>query len=245
MLPEEAVAAIQNGDDKLRNEWIRQYEPFIVKTASRFAKRYIDPSRDDEYSVALSAFDEAITRFSPQAGSGFLPFASQVIQRRLIDHLRRERRHAAVVPYSALLGERSEEASALAVIEAREALTVYERDRMAEERRSEIEALTAELAAYGVTFADLSEQSPKHRDSREALLAIGARLARNPALFVMLMQKRQLPLKELQQAEKVSRKTLERNRKYLIAIALIAGGPYPLLRSYIMPSTDDKEEIAP
>ncbi|CAM3823002.1 RNA polymerase sigma-I factor [Cohnella lubricantis] len=243
MLPEEAVAAIQNGDEALRNEWIIQYEPFIAKTASKFAKRYIDPERDDEYSIALTAFDEAISRYSPDAGSSFLSFASQVIQRRLIDHLRREQRHAAAVPYSALQGDRDEDTSLLAAIEAQEAIEVYARDRAAEERRAEIEALTAELAHYGISFADLSEQSPKHQDSRDMLLGIGRRLAQNAVLFGMLADKRQLPLKELCEIENVSRKTLERNRKYLIAVALIARGPYPLMQEYIIPSPATKEEV--
>jgi len=243
MLPEEAVAAIQNGDEALRNEWIIQYEPFIAKPASKFAKRYIDPERDDEYSIALSAFDEAITRYSPEAGSSFLSFASQVIQRRLIDHLRREKRHAAAVPYSSLQGDRDDDSSLLAAIESQEAIEVYARDLAAEERRVEIEALAAELKRYGVSFADLSDQSPKHQDSRDMLLGIGARLAKNAVLFGMLTDKRQLPLKELCEIENVSRKTLERNRKYLIAVALIAGGPYPHMQEYIIPSSAQKEGV--
>ncbi|MNY74892.1 RNA polymerase sigma factor SigI [compost metagenome] len=48
-----------------------------------------------------------------------------------------------------------------------------------------------------------------------------------------LLTKRQLPIKELLMQVQVSRKTLERNRKYLIAIALIFNGPYPYLRDYL------------
>ncbi len=245
MSPEEAVAAIQRGDEALRNEWIKQYRPFIAKTASQFAKRYIDPSRDDEYSVALSAFDEAITRYSPDAGSRFLAFAAQVINRRLIDYSRREQRHSSVVPYSAVQGDRDEDSSVLAALEAKEAISVYATEQTAEDRREEIAALAAELKLYGVTFADLRDQSPKHQDSRDTLLKIGARLARNPGLFAMLTDKRQLPLKELCEIENVSRKTLERNRKYLIAVALIAGGPYPVLQEYIKPSSLEKEGETP
>ncbi|WP_246578675.1 RNA polymerase sigma-I factor [Cohnella xylanilytica] len=242
MSPDEAIAAIRNGDEALRNEWIKQYQPFIAKTASRFAKRYIDPDRDDEFSVALAAFDEAIDGYSPDAGGSFLAFAAQVMNRRLIDYARRERRHASVVPYSSLQGERDEESSMLSAIEAKEALSVYSRERTAEERRDEIASLTAELEPYGVRFADLVDQSPKHQDSRDMLLSIGARLARNPVLFRLLADKRQLPLKELCEIENVSRKTLERNRKYLIAVTLIARGPYPLLQEYIYPSTPDNKE---
>ncbi|MBB6731075.1 RNA polymerase sigma-I factor [Cohnella sp. CBP 2801] len=239
--PEEVVAAIQQGDEALRNDWIRQYQPFIAKTASRFGKRYIDPSRDEEFSIALAAFDEAIGSYSPEGGSSFLGFAGQVIQRRLIDYARKERRHLTAVPYSALQPQDDEAGSVLAKLEAKEALTVYSRERTAEERKEEIASLQAELAPFGVSFYDLSEQSPKHHDSREMLLGIGARLAQNAALFGMLVKKRQLPLKELSELEQVSRKTLERHRKYIIAVTLIAGGPYPILREYIRVSAAKQE----
>jgi len=231
--PEAMVASIQQGNEELRNELIQRYRPFILKTASRFCKRYIDPARDDEFSVALLAFDEAINGYSAQSGGRFLTFASQVITRRLIDYARKEERHASLVPYSALEGDKGEGASLLSQVEAKEALEAYAQDQDRETRLEEIKALAEELAGFGISFADLSEQSPKHLDSRNMLLGIGRRLAANPVLFAMLKERRQLPLKELCEAEQVSRKTLERNRKYLIATALIAGGPYRHLKPYI------------
>jgi len=243
--PEEVVADIQQGNEALRNDWIRQYQPFIAKTASRFGKRYIDPSRDEEFSIALSAFDEAIGSYSPDGGSSFLGFAGQVIQRRLIDYARKERRHLTALPYSSLQPQEEEAGSVLAKLEAKEALTEYSRERTAEERKDEIAALEAELTPYGVSFFDLTGQSPKHQDSRDMLLGIGARLAQNAVLFGMLVKKRQLPLKELSELEQVSRKTLERHRKYIIAVTLIAGGPYPILREYIRVSDAQQEGESP
>jgi RNA polymerase sigma factor len=49
----------------------------------------------------------------------------------------------------------------------------------------------------------------------------------------ILITKRMLPIKELLDMVDVSRKTLERNRKFLIAMALILNGPYPYLRDYL------------
>ncbi|THF73170.1 RNA polymerase sigma-I factor [Cohnella fermenti] len=240
--PEETVEAIQRGSEELRNDLIKQYRPFIVTTASRFSKRYIDPDRDDEFSVALLAFDEAITRYSSDGGSRFVGFAAQVMNRRLIDHARKEKRHLTSVPYSSLQGEAGDESSVLSRLEAKEAITVYSREQLAQDRRDEIVSLSEELAAYGVSFFDLTEQSPKHQDSREALLEIGLRLAQRESLLAALKDKKKLPLKELGQLESVSRKTLERHRKYLITVALIAAGEYPLLQQYITGASSDGEE---
>ncbi|CRF29115.1 RNA polymerase sigma factor sigI [Mycobacterium tuberculosis] len=56
-----------------------------------------------------------------------------------------------------------------------------------------------------------------------------------------MMSKRMLPIKELLDQVGVSRKTLERNRKFIIAVALIYNGPYPYLRDYLHIRSDSEE----
>jgi len=241
---EQQILAIQSGDESLRESFIIQYRPFIAKTASRFCRRYIDPNRDDEFSVALTAFNEAIDSFSAAAGGRFVGFAETVITRRLIDYVRQEQRHSASLPYSAL-APNGEEHSRLERLEYAAAQDAYEQDRIAELRSAEIAVLSEQLAKFGIRFQDLASESPKHRDSREALLQLGAQLAGTPALFDKLLEKRQLPIKELCSLAPVSRKTVERNRKYLIAVSLIAGGAYPCLRQYIQPELDREEGRQP
>jgi RNA polymerase sigma factor len=231
--PELLVDKIQNGEQELRNELIRQYHPYILKTTSRFYRRYIDPQQDDAYSVALAAFNEAITGYSPEGGRMFLGFAETVINRRLIDHVRQESKHAYSIPYSAFDSEDEDGVNTMKTVEISQAMDAYDHDRTAEERKMEIAAFTDELGAYGISFGDLVSHSPKHQDSRETLLRIGRRLAIEENMIHFLREKRQLPIRELCDAESVSRKTVERHRKYLIAVALIAYGTYPFLQEYI------------
>ncbi|MFC5701991.1 RNA polymerase sigma-I factor [Cohnella faecalis] len=241
--PESMVAAIQAGDDGLRNELIAKYKPYIAKTASRFSRRFIDPERDDEFSVALAAFNEAISSFSPDGGRRFLGFSEKVITRRLIDYARQEGRHSASIPYSAVAGNGSEGADKLDKVEAVQALEVYEQQREAEERRTEIVALQQQLDAYGIGFPELTEQSPRHADSRRALLKLAGLLAQSDPLFEKLADKKQLPVKELCETGNVSRKTVERHRKYIITVALIARGPFPFLKEYIGMNRGGEEGI--
>jgi RNA polymerase sigma factor len=231
--PEQWISRIQNGEHELRNELIRQYHPYILKTTSRFYRRYIDPQQNDAYSVALAAFDEAITSYSPQGGRLFLGFAETVIHRRLIDHLRQESRHASNVSYSTFDSIGEDGQSTVNQIEVHQALVAYNEERTADERRMEIGALTEEMALYGIAFEDLVKHSPRHQDSRDMLLRMGRRLASEERLLQFLREKHQLPVKELCELEEVSRKTVERHRKYLIAVALIAYGTYPFLQEYI------------
>ena len=233
--PEKVVARIRAGDDRLRESFIADYRPYIAGTASRFCNKYIDPSRDDEYSIALAAFNEAIDSYDDGAGKSFLGFAETVIRRRLIDHVRREKRHARSVPMSAFEGDPGGE-SPVNAAETAGALDAYASERLSEMRRLEIEQLAERLAKSGITFADLAERSPRHADSRALLLGISAALASRPELMEIMERHGRLPIKELMECCRVSRKTLERNRKYIMAAALILSGDYPLLQSYLQPA---------
>ncbi|MDF2925354.1 MAG: putative polymerase sigma factor SigI [Paenibacillaceae bacterium] len=239
--PEQLVALIQQGDVRLRNQFITDYQPYVAKVTSRFCKRYIDPARDDEFAIALAAFNEAINQFSASAGRPFLSFAETVIRRRLIDFVRKEQRFSQQVPYSSFDVEDDEE-NIINPVEIHQAIREYELQKDAEERRSEIMELDGVLNEFHIRFSDLVDVSPKHVDSREALVAIGIMLAGESSLMRILLSKRMLPIKELLLMTSMSRKTLERNRKYIIAIAIIYNGPYPFLRDYLQVSKQDDEE---
>ncbi|TVY09718.1 RNA polymerase sigma factor SigI [Paenibacillus cremeus] len=230
--PEEIVICIQEGDLRLRNQFITDYQPYVAKVTSRFCKRYVDPARDDEFSIALGAFNEAINQFSAQAGRSFLGFAEQVIRRRLIDYVRKEQRFSQQIPYSTFEVE-DEEDNVVNPIEIHQAIEQYEKQKGMEERRSEILDLNRCLMEFGIQFGDLVDSSPKHDDSRQALFGIAKKLSSEPELMRIMLAKRMLPIKELLDQAQVSRKTLERNRKFLIAVALIYHGPYPYLREYL------------
>ena len=229
---EDRVAAIQQGDHPLRNELITDYQPFVAKAVSRFAGRYIDPARDDEYSVALQAFNEAIDSYDPANGASFLHFAETVIRRRLIDHARKEQRHNVLIPYSSF-ETLDEEEYVMNPVEISQAIQLYDEQQRAEERRSEIVELNRKLQEFGISFRDLVETSPKHADSRQVLIAIGRLLAQDESLMEQLEARKQLPIKELLDRVSVSRKTLERNRKYLIAVAVIHSGNFPYLSDFL------------
>lgn len=238
--PEELVLRIQKGDLRIRNQFITDYQPYVAKVTSRFCKRYIDPARDDEFSIALAAFNEAINQFAMGAGRSFLSFAETVIRRRLIDYVRKEQRFQGQIPYSSFEVE-DEEENVMNPVEVHQAIEQYENQRTVEERRSEILELDRVLGEFDIRFSDLVGASPKHVDSRIALLEIGRVLACDHQMMRILLGKRMLPIKELLECVHVSRKTLERNRKYIIAVALIYNGPFPHLRDYVQHSKSMSE----
>ncbi|MBW7457341.1 RNA polymerase sigma factor SigI [Paenibacillus sepulcri] len=241
--PETMVELIRSGEAS-RDEFIAAYKPYIAKVTSRFCKRYIDPMRDDEFSIALSAFNEAIEQFSSQAGKSFLGFVETVIRRRLIDYVRKEQRHHLCVPYSAF-DSLDEEGQNVNPIELRESVHRYQLSQEADSRKMEIAEYNRNLQMYGISFMDLPDLSPKHTDSRQMLIAISCSLATDPGMYMTLKTTRKLPVKELCEVSGVSRKTIERNRKYLIALAVLQHGDYPYLQHYLEPVLSSYREAAP
>ncbi|MHA7964480.1 RNA polymerase sigma factor SigI [Paenibacillus sp. CAU 1782] len=240
--PEETVSEIIKGDESKRDALIANYSPYIAKLTSKFCRRYIDPKKDDEFSIALLAFNEAIDSFNAGAGKSFLGFAKTVIQRRLIDYARKEKKHRQDVPYSVFDYE-SDDGAAYNVLETRQSIAAHEAGKTESARRSEIAELSSELGRYGITFAELVELSPKHSDSRVMLISIAIVLAENGELMEQLRATGKLPVKELMEVGGVSRKTIERNRKYLIAIAIIKSGNYPYMNDYLRVEKSETETL--
>lgn len=228
--PEELLRLARLGDQSAREELLARYAPFIVRAAARATGRYVRPGSDEEYSVALSAFNEAIDGYSSDRG-GFLTFAETVIKRRLIDHYRRETRRPET-PISDF-EDTDDEGNVGNPVLLRESLLTFGAEAENEDRREEITRFCRELQAYGLTLAELARIAPKHEDARRSAIAVSRLLAADRELREYLRRKRELPLKALAEIAPVSRKTLERQRKYIIAVSLILLGDYPHLQGYL------------
>ena len=228
---EDKVDRIQNGNQALRNQLLEDYQPFIKKITSKVCNRYINHSMD-EFSIGLSAFNEAMDQYRKGQGSRFLTFADMVIRRRVIDYIRKEARQNK---YVYLEPEELDEEGRLedSFAEQKAALDVYEIEKQREVRMFEIEEYEQLLKKFSITFKVLSKNCPKHIDARENAKMIAKLIADDHVLSGYLLEKKQLPIKYLLALVTCSRKTIERNRKYIISVALIHLGGFNALKSYI------------
>ena len=227
---EESVQLIQQGDSSLLNEIIDAYKPFIAKNVSSVCKRYIYET-DDEFSIGLIAFNEAIEKFSPERGSSLLSFSEVIIKRRVIDYLRKQTKNQHIsidLTYSSL-----EEESAGMVIVNDLSFEEYKKKTDEDLRKEEIIQFQALLTSFELSFSDLVINSPKHADARSNAVMVAKTLVDNSELKIYLFEKKRLPIKQLEKMVDVSRKTIERNRKYIIAIALILSSDYLYLNDYL------------
>lgn len=225
---EDFVFQIQNGDEHRRTELIESYKPFVSKTVSSVCKRYIDNSNDDEFSIGLIAFNEAINSYKVNKGSSFLSFATLVIKRRVIDYIRKEAKQKYILSFSN--DDIKKESDWHEVAASTEQ---FQLDIEAEQRKEEISHFSDRLGEFGLSFSELVNVSPKHRDTREMAISIAKLVYNNLELRRQLFTKKKLPIKELLKEVDVSKKTLERNRKYIIAIVLIISEDYLFLKEYL------------
>ncbi|MDB4896632.1 MAG: polymerase sigma factor [Firmicutes bacterium] len=228
---EKLLEPARNGDKQAREDLLRQYTPLVLRVGSQVSGRYLQIGRDEEVSVGLLALNEAIDRFDPVRGASFISFAEMVIKRRLIDYYRRHKGRGEI-PLSELETE-DEEGNLLQSVEQRTAIERYTQEQESDDRKHEILRYTKRLADFGIRFSELVEICPKHEDARERALEAARLVAFNPPFAQHMQSKRELPLKQLEERVGVSRKTLERQRKYIIAVALIMLEDFYHLKHYI------------
>lgn len=224
---QEKINEVQNGNSELLNDLIAQYDPFITKKTAEVCKRMIDKRNDDEYSVALSAFNEAIEKYTATKGSGFLSFAEIVIKRRVIDYIRKNSRNQS--HYSLETDEGEHQNSYDEKVSNR----MYNEQLTNDHRKEEIEHFQKRLSYFEITFSDLVANSPKHKDARKNIMKIAKIIYDDDSLSEELYIKKRLPIKDILKRTELSRKTIERNRKYIISIVVLLSEDYVYLKDYL------------
>ena len=207
---------------------IYQYLPFIRSETAKFLKRMPVEGHDDELSIAMIAFHEAIRGYSRLKGA-FFKYAALVIKSRLLDYQRRERRHSHVLSLDTP-DENGDGVLGDTVADK----TIYSEEIVAREAtRSEIEELAQQIASFGVSLTDVAENCPRQQRTLDACRKAIGFAKENPALIDELVATKRLPITRLAEGSGVERKTLERHRKYLVVMLLIYSNGYEIIRGHL------------
>ena len=223
---EQVYAAKENV--RAADDLIRAYLPFIKAETAKFLKRPPIEGQDDELSIAMMAFHEAIGGYSRIRGS-FLKYAAMLIRSRLVDYSRREQRHSRVISLDAPIGE---EDTTLGETLADDR-DPHEETASRDATRAEIEELTRQMKEFGVSLSDVADNCPKQQRTLLACRKALAYARENSWLLEELVQGKKLPLAKLSDGSGVERKTLERHRKYLVALLLIYTNGYEIIRGHL------------
>ena len=235
MTSEKVELMLIKDNPKELDNFIRENKKFILTQTYKTCHRFVNEC-DDEYSIALIAFSEAINSYDKAKGN-FYGFASLVIKRRLLDYIKFENRHA--IEYSVetetLDGDLGNE-------EDISALKLEVQDKLVKESlryndkitiKDEILDLSDKLSIYGFTFMDISTSSPKAQKTKKQCGLVINYITSRAELVKVLRETKTLPVKKICENIKVPRKILERHRKYIITVVEIIYGDYPQLAEYV------------
>lgn len=215
-------------DTEKADDLIRAYIPFIRSEAAKCMGRFCT-EQDDEYSIAMMAFYEAIMSYEKMRGA-FLHYAATVIRSRLIDYNRKEKRQQGHLSFYE--GTGPEDGCVLADTLAEES-DPFEERAAREATRQEIEELRHVLEKFGVSFSDVAENCPKQERTLRSCAAAIRYGAENKALLAELLRTQKLPMAQLVCGAGVERKTLERHRKYILAMLLIQTNGFEIMRGHL------------
>ena len=229
-----AIAA--KDDEEIFYRLAQENRGFIKRCAFRTCRRFVGES-DDEWSIALIAFYEAVRSYDEAKGP-FKGFASMVIKRRLMDYFDSQSRHQAEVPanpYSFDGQIDDDQATALDIeISKSDAPVDNSFNPGTTPLEDEVEEIRQVIAPYGFDLYEIGGCSPKAVKTKRACASVIQAICSSDELFSIMRRKRNLPYTKLLENPGISKKLLERHRKYLIAAVEICRGDFPQLAEYIM-----------
>ncbi len=189
-----------------RNNMIQMYLPFIVKSIKEITGNYVRIGDSDELSIGLMAFNEAIDRYDAQRGF-FLSYAKLVISSRIKSHI--ERNNTPSIPIAI---------ETIDQIKSEQIVLEHYAEHVLEE---EIENWKKELIKFNITFSDLLEKKPKHKDTRDKAIEISKAISLNQPIVTNMFEKYRLPIQAIHQNLRFSVKVLEGSRVFIISVVII------------------------
>ncbi|WP_352420812.1 RNA polymerase sigma-I factor [Proteiniborus sp.] len=225
---EDRVEKAKTNSDEMNN-LIEEYKPFIASTIQKRTGRFLKYGYDDELTIGMLAFKESIESFDKSKGK-FLNFAKHVINLRMIDYYRKTKREGNVVSLE-VINQQDDESTI--DIGAAKAIEEYEKERENEARKLEIFQYKKELNDWQIEFSDLVKVSPKQEKLRNLYKDVAKLIIENRELLDILISRKRLPIKEIENHTGIHRKKLERGRIYIISLVIVMKGDYNYLKEYV------------
>ena len=219
-------------DKRLAEELIIEYTPFLKAVIRKYIVYINSYDFDDLFSVAMQAFNEAIKVYDSGKGY-FISFAQLVVKRRLYNYCQKNQKTKKEIPISSLKHNGEDENDQYQIADNN---AVYFDNPI----RLEIEAIKAECLQFNIDFIKLEKYSPKAAKTKEVCQKAANEVLADKNLILYLKKNNMLPIKDICQRLKVSRKIIERHRQYIIAVIIIASGDYPCLSGYLNLKEDVK-----
>ncbi len=206
---------IENNKTKTSN-FIEEYIPFIISTIASEKNGYVEIENNDEFSIALLAFSEAIKKYNHERGN-FISFAKLVISSRLKNYWKKENKINDV---------------SIDVVKENGSLIMEAFDETTD-LKLELEEFENELLKFGINFEFLINNSPKHKDTRENAISISKKISLNKEVIDHLYEKKRLPLTKINREFHISIKVLKGNKIFITAITILFFKSFKLIKKWV------------
>lgn len=205
-------------------EFIEKHIPFIISCISKFTGRYVSIENDDEYSIGMMAFVEAIEKYKESRGD-FYAFSRLVIESRLKNFFEKENKHIK----NKSIEDYKERGTDLV-----DNLEDHDKDDLNREFTiNEIKKLKEEIDDFGFGFEELVNEAPKHKDTREKAIDISEKSSREKDITDFIFVKKRLPIKNMSDRFDVSEKVIRKSKLFIITVIIILFRGYRNLKLWI------------
>ncbi|MBN2287069.1 MAG: hypothetical protein JXQ26_10475 [Tissierellales bacterium] len=211
------------------NLFISKYKPFIYSIINQYKGSYVSDG-DELSTIGMMAFKEAYDNYDELKGN-FYNYSKMVIRSRLIDYFRKENKYQ-MYEKNFIDNEESHEYKS-DIIESKEAVDQYNIEQENFYRREEIKLLIEELKNFDITLSDLEKICPKKQDLIDRYRKSADFVVENKTLLKGFLENQRLPASEITENVFITKKQLDRGRKYVMALIIIKKGDYELLADYI------------
>ena len=147
-----------------------------------------------------------------------------------MDYYRREKRHRNVVSLHAPADDDGDRSILETLPDTRDEIGELE-TRTASQQ--EIREFGEQLERFGITFSDVADNCPRQERTLAACRRVLDHARSHPELLDRLVKSGRLPINELAAGSGADKKTLERHRKYLVAILLAFTNGYEIIRGHL------------
>lgn len=209
------------------NDLISEYIPFIARVVRNHVGHFVIEGRDDELSVGMTAFEEAVKTYVPDKGH-FLPYAERIIRWRLIDYFRKNAKWAENISL-----EQIKEVNETAPLIGALSQEKYHRSQELDQMTAEILEFREALSQWDIDFKELARHSPKQDKIRRLLIDTAREICRDPVLLQKLKKTEKVPVNEILSRGWIDRKRMERGRIYIIACVIVLSGDYEMIHEYL------------
>lgn len=213
MIPGEKVSL-----DNL-NDLIEHHMAFLIRTVSHLTGRYVSVENDEEFSIALIAFAEAVKKYDETRGN-FLGFAKLVVESRLKTYL----------------GKKKKESSEVSLEVLQESGIDFAKEEQIESEYSlheEIIQYREELLIFGLTLEHLADHAPKHRDTRKQAVTVAEVASEDKETVAETYRKKRLPIRRVATLAKVTEKIVKGSKEFILAVLIIFVKQFPGLVYWI------------